>query len=574
MKALFALAFLVAAQALWVQMEPELEVHNVQRDWTVLGDADPSTTHEIMFSLNHDADKMKELDRIFWEVSDPKHANYGKYLTDAQVTELLTAPQVHIDSVMKYVASFGVQGILGVHKDTIVVTAPVATVEKMLNCKLVRVERKLGKASSIIVRSNTYYYLPHDVVPAVAVITGLLDYPGWRAPKIHANEPSVGTGGPDTGAPTWTQFCNTSSCSNKITPGVIAQQYKLTQSTPINAKSSVAVAEFQTQYYDTTDLNTFTSTCNVSTLNVIDKNGGNVPSLCTAGACVESLLDLEYLHAVGGNFPLSDYFYLSYSILNWITQVNGDPARPLVHSVSYGNDEVQQTSTSYMFQCNTQFQTAATLGLSIMFASGDQGVWGRTGCCTVFHPDFPASSPYITAVGGTDFMNNSPTVTASSAAPEQCCVDGGGGFSNTFNMPSFQTSQVNGYLTSGVALPAAHFYNASGRAYPDVSANFGLIVPYCMYEADRWVGVSGTSASSPVFTSLIANLNNVQLNKGKASLGWLNPWLYGLPSTCFFDVTVGQNNANQGMGFNAAPKWDPCSGLGTGQYNVMVNNLP
>jgi len=309
-------------------------------------------------------------------------------------------------------------------------------------------------------------------------------------------------------------------------------------------------------------------------LNVIDKNGGNIPSACGAGACVESLLDLEYLHAVAGNIPLSDYYYTQYSILNWITQVNGDPARPLVHSVSYGNDEVQQTSTSYMFQCNTQFQTAATLGLSLMFASGDQGVWGRTGCCTTFHPDFPASSPYITAVGGTDFMNNSPTVTASSAAPEQCCVDGGGGFSNTFNMPTFQTSQVNGYLSSGVALPPAAHYNASGRAYPDVSANFGLVVNYCMYEADRWVGVAGTSASCPVFSALVANLNNAQLNKGKAALGWLNPWLYGLGSTNFFDVTVGQNNANQGMGFNAAPKWDPCSGLGTAQYNVMINNLP
>ena len=49
-------------------------------------------------------------------------------------------------------------------------------------------------------------------------------------------------------------------------------------------------------------------------------------------------------------------------------------------------------------------------GLSVLFASGDQGVWGRTGHSETipgFHPDFPAGSPYITAVGGTQFATTS-----------------------------------------------------------------------------------------------------------------------------------------------------------------------
>lgn len=52
---------------------------------------------------------------------------------------------------------------------------------------------------------------------------------------------------------------------------------------------------------------------------------------------------------------------------------------------------------------------AGSLGLSILFASGDQGVWGRTGASkgATFHPDFPASSPYVTSVGGTDFAKKS-----------------------------------------------------------------------------------------------------------------------------------------------------------------------
>jgi subtilase family serine protease len=48
---------------------------------------------------------------------------------------------------------------------------------------------------------------------------------------------------------------------------------------------------------------------------------------------------------------------------------------PLVHSVSYGNDEVQQTSSAYMTAVDQQFQQAAAIGLSILFASGKVNSW-------------------------------------------------------------------------------------------------------------------------------------------------------------------------------------------------------
>ena len=112
-----------------------------------------------------------------------------------------------------------------------------------------------------------------------------------------------------------------------------------------------------------------------------------------------------------------------------MNQVISLPNPPLVHSVSYGNDEVQQTSVQYMDSCNVQFMIAGSMGLSILFASGllpfvytqyldesnyhftnvsgDQGVWGRSGVGATFNPDFPAASPYVTAVGGTDFSTKS-----------------------------------------------------------------------------------------------------------------------------------------------------------------------
>merc|ERR1712146_697227 len=123
---------------------------------------------------------------------------------------------------------------------------------------------------------------------------------------------------------------------------------------------------------------------------------------------VEALLDIEYINAVAAPVPLTVYYSSTYSLLDWATKLNDDDNAELVHSVSYGNDEAQQTSSEYMESCNTEFMKAGTRGLSLFFASGDQGVWGREGLSgNVFHPDFPGASPYITTVGGTNFASQS-----------------------------------------------------------------------------------------------------------------------------------------------------------------------
>ena len=85
-----------------------------------------------------------------------------------------------------------------------------------------------------------------------------------------------------------------------------------------------------------------------------------------------------------------------------------------------------------MNSCNVQFMAAATMGLSVLFASGDQGVWGRSGMGSTYNPDFPAASPYVTSVGGTNFA------TKSTIGEESAWSCGGGGFSDTFAMPSWQ----------------------------------------------------------------------------------------------------------------------------------------
>jgi tripeptidyl-peptidase-1 len=271
---------------------------------------------------------------------------------------------------------------------------------------------------------------------------------------------------------------------------------------------------------------------------------------------------------VAGDVPLTVVYNAQYSLLDWTNQITGLADSPLVHSVSYGNDEAQQTSAEYMQTCNTAFMKAGTLGLSILFASGDQGVCGREGCGvlkTKFHPDFPGGSPYITAVGGTDF------VTKSVIGDEKAWNDGGGGFSDTFDIPDYQKTQVAAYLADPSAdLPNADWWNAKGRAYPDIAALAGQVNPYCIAANGRFEGVAGTSAACPVAAGIFAKLNGLRLAKGNAPLGFLNPFIYQ-NGGAFNDVTQGKITGNaKGNGFTAIKGWDAATGFGTPNYAALA----
>jgi tripeptidyl-peptidase-1 len=80
----------------------------------------------------------------------------------------------------------------------------------------------------------------------------------------------------------------------------------------------------------------------------------------------------------------------------------------------------------------------------------------------------------------------------------------------------------------------------------------------------------GTSAATPTVAILIAKLNEELLSAGKPPLGFVNPLFYKNPNA-FNDVTKGNNNGRNGGtgGFDAAPGWDPTTGLGTPDFEKL-----
>ena len=165
-------------------------------------------------------------------------------------------------------------------------------------------------------------------------------------------------------------------------------------------------------------------------------------------------------------------------------------------------------------------------------------------------------------VGGTEFKDQGVI------GPEVAWPEGGGGFSNAFTRPAYQDAAVERYLSGSVPLPESTAFNATGRAYPDISALAGTANGYCVAAKGSFFKVGGTSAACPVFAGVVALLNDALLAEGSPPLGFLNPWIYGVagPSGGFFDVTAGTNNAGYGSGFEAAEGWDPASGFGTPNY--------
>merc|ERR1711966_569080 len=376
-----------------------------------------------------------------------------------------------------------------------------------------------------IVRASTTYHLPEEIAPHVTMVGELLQFPRLRLKSLSNLKAESAT---------WPDSCAT-GCNGQVTPQVLAQRYKFpSPSDAVVQGSTMAVAEFQGQYFRDSDISKFSTSChrNVTVDTII---GGNQQS-----AGVEAELDIEYIKGVAPNVPLTVIYNSQYSLLKWANQITSMTNAPLVHSVSYGNDEIQQSSKQYMYTCNTAFMKAGAAGISILFASGDQGVCGRSGCGLLmharFHPDFPAASPYITAVGGTDFAQKGVI------GEETTWSDGGGGFSDTFDIPEWQKEAVAAYKASPDAdLPPAKLWNNTGRGYPDVAALGGLVNPYCVATSGMFQGVAGTSASSPVVAGIFALLNGLRTSQNKSPLGFLNPFIYQ-NSAAFNDVTSGVNH--------------------------------
>lgn len=214
-----------------------------------------------------------------------------------------------------------------------------------------------------------------------------------------------------------------------------------------------------------------------------------------------------------------------------------------VISISWGAPE-DQWSPSGISGMNAAFQRAVAANVTVTVASGDAGSSdGEIGN----HVDFPASSPYVLACGGTTLASSGSTWLSETAWNNGYGATGGGN-SALFSKPAWQNSAIPTGDKRGVP-------DVSGVADP--ATGIKVIVDGGLYI------FGGTSAVAPIWAAYIARCNQA----AHKSLGFVNSKLYSLSSVNFNDIVSGNNG-----GFTTKSGWDACTGLGTIK-STLFNSL-
>ena len=347
----------------------------------------------------------------------------------------------------------------------------------------------------------------------------------------------------------------------------------------------------------------------------------------SSGDEAESDIDMEYSGGIGTGATIYLVFVgdnSNYSVWDSINYAVDTLIAPII-SISYGDCETDLGSSDYA-TLNGVFEQAAAQGQSVIAAAGDAGstaCYGDTDLTTsqqeALAVNFPASSQYVTGMGGTEFpaadvaasnttywesANGSDVISSAlSYIPEQVWNDdsssdglssGGGGVSTLTSRPSWQTG-VPGIpsgsyrLVPDISLDAspnnAGFLNCSSDSI--ATGITGSCSNGFRDSNDQYLTVAGgTSFDAPIFAGMIAIINQKLNSTGQ---GVVNSTLYTLAAdattyaSAFHDITSGGNQCTAGSSYCSAAGeseypattgYDEASGLGSLDFANLLGAWP
>jgi kumamolisin len=333
---------------------------------------------------------------------------------------------------------------------------------------------------------------------------------------------------------------------------------------------AAGLLEFGGGYFPA-DLQRFCGLAGVSQPTVVPISVDGTSTSAKDGAEGEVMLDIEVIAGVCPKATIAVYF-AHWGEKGWIkaldAAVHDAQNKPSVISASWGSPEDTDIWTGQaMSEINETLKDAAMAGITVCIAAGDDGSSDADQDGHA-HVDFPSSSPYVLAVGGTTI----PKKTA--PLPDIVWFEGnglrqqnnpnsgstGGGVSTVFPRPAWQ---------NGISITSVNPGAIVGRVTPDLAANADWTAsPYLLCVDGGSEPNGGTSAASPLVAAMVTLING-QLGGG-AKVGYLTPLLYqsgagGQPvgaSACT-DIVSGGNKTAQAGGYTAQPGYDAVSGWGT-----------
>ena len=333
------------------------------------------------------------------------------------------------------------------------------------------------------------------------------------------------------------------------------------------------IGVFELAPHDQSDISAYESCFGLSNpVSTVAVDGGGTSD---AGGTAEADLDIEQAITQAPGASVVSYEgpnTQAGSYDTWNTIISSDQAS--VISSSWDVCESASYYSGEMASMSVLFQQAAAQGQTILVASGDSGSEGcyQANGSTALQVQYPASDPYVTAVGGTSLLAPGDEVTWNSCQGQEsliCASDyqgqaaGGGGLSQYESRPSYQPAVLQWSTTQPCG--------TSCREVPDIAANAG--VGMVLYSGGQWNVGDGTSFAAPFVAGLVADRN-----QGCASLtGQFNPALYQLAAhggygTALTDITSGNNDmtgSHNGL-YQAGPGYDGATGLGSPVFSGLT----
>lgn len=320
-------------------------------------------------------------------------------------------------------------------------------------------------------------------------------------------------------------------------------------STPADGRGqTIAIIDAYNDPNIKSDLAAFDSQLKIAappSFSVVNQTGGSSLPVSDPkqGWEAETALDVEWAHAIapGANIVLVEASSDSDTDLFAAVNYARNLASVSVISMSWGTDD-NAADAAYDQQLSAQYLVtpAGHQGITFVASSGDDG-----------HPNFPAESPNVLAVGGTDLYLNS---------------------SNGISRETAWTPQTDssGNVWSGSGGVSQEF---AGRKVPDVAYNAGVAMAvYDTFGSDHgWVGVGGTSAGAPQWAALVAIADQGRAAAKLTSLNGASQTLtalYAAPSSDFRDITSGSTQFQ-----SASAGYDLATGLGTPVANQVISYL-
>lgn len=503
------------------------------------GPLSPSTPLRLVISLN--LRNNTALNQYISAISTPGNALYGQYLTPTEFTADYGPTSEQVQLVTDYLSQQGFTNI-SVEPNNLMISADAtaAQVEAAFNTQL----SQFTQAGRTVYANTAAAEVPSSLSGIVGAVLGLND-----ASVMHSFLQTQATTLPNTSV----SLPNYPATYN---PQGFWKAYDASNA-PAATRTNIAIFAEGDVSQVVTDLRA------EETANGLPQVQVQVVPTGIASTDISGLdewdMDTQYSTGMADMSSKSTlYIYDATSLtdsdiaLEFNRFVADDKA--VAGSASFGECEAAPYADGAMLADDEVFAEAAAQGQTIFASSGDTG-----GACAVAptngvpmsgppEVNYPASSPYVVAVGGTTLITNSD----GSYNTELAWVGGGGGTSALETAPYWQAS----------ADPAS----TAGKGVPDIAMDAD---PYS--GANVWMngveqqGYGGTSLASPLALGSWARMEAAANNK----LGFAAPLLYQQYQTAgFHDITLGDTGP-----YPATPGWDFATGLGTFDVATMARQL-